>query len=129
MGELEHASVGNKSQTWLLLLHKDAASKTALDCALCRTALPMLKRTAARLEAANVHVGWMNCSSSRENVSNACDVIADPVEDKASSEWGALRLLHFAGGPPTSTGLWNTQLLAPGEMTRDSLLAALEAAA
>lgn len=42
---------------------------------------------------------------------------------------GDLRLLQFAGGEATAAGLWSPQLLPPGDMTRDSLLAALETAA
>lgn len=42
---------------WLILFHKEAATaKAALDCPLCRTALPALRRAAPRLLAAGVRV-------------------------------------------------------------------------
>merc|ERR1712194_142240 len=128
LGEVRASSQFNQTQTWLLLLHRDIPTKAALDCTLCRTALPMLKRTAARLEAASVHVGWVNCSSEDETITQTCGEIGEATEEK-TSQWGELRLVHYAGGQPTSTGLWNSDLLPPNEMTRHSLLAAHEAAA
>lgn len=131
---------GPKQAPWLVMLHQDTTAKAALDCLLCRTALPMLRRTALRLEKAGVRVGWVNCSADEE--------ICEPLkEDGVWADWGALRFLELGGlglglGPPPAPAgeeapkppplrvesLWDGELLI-GEMAQQGLVAALESAA
>eukprot|EP00927_Polykrikos_kofoidii_P040145 TRINITY_DN34366_c0_g1_i1.p1 TRINITY_DN34366_c0_g1~~TRINITY_DN34366_c0_g1_i1.p1 ORF type:complete len:839 (+),score=136.21 TRINITY_DN34366_c0_g1_i1:120-2636(+) len=131
-------------RVWLVLLQKEPTSnKAALDCALCKTALPMLKRTAARFEEAGVGVGWINCSDLVGTGATACNQLGGPAAagpgdvtgTSVTAEWGELRLLRLGGAsmerawPPPSTGLWDSTLVPLNEMTRTGLLTALETAA
>lgn len=128
---------------WLALLLREPGGRASLDCTLCRSALPALRRAAPRFAAAGVHVGWANCTAEAAT----CAVLAgqDPEEgsgrspEEGGAEWGALRLLEFGGpsagagggplAPPSrSQALWDQRLVV-GEAGQAALVAALEAAA
>merc|ERR1712028_216411 len=97
----------------MVLLQHDVSSKAALDCELCKTVLPMLRRTATRLSKSGVNIAWVNCTSDQD----VCDDVGSSEEgDRA--DWGSLRLVWFGQGslentPPSgsrSLELWDSRL-------------------
>lgn len=126
-----------QSSLWLLYLQLDApgdgkASKK-LDCQLCRSVLPVMRRTAPRLLAAGVRVGVVNCSAEED----VCTMLSGsgPV-NLDTSQWGTLRLVQFKGPvevpsflrPAQSLTVWDETLLI-GETGHSVLISSLEAAA
>lgn len=115
---------------WVILFHWDLSAKTAQDCELCRTARPMLRRTARRLSGAGLELGWMNCTDEGP----VCEALG-ATEQKA--DWGSLRLVELGGWANAaseelqatrSLPLWDADLLA-GKMGQQDLLMAFESAA
>lgn len=113
--------------TWLVLLHRQTSAKAIWDCELCKTAFPMLRRTALRLKRAGIESGWLNCTAEEEETQCTELLFGD---DQLEEEWGSLRLVQFGAGVGEkgfrSSPMWNSQLIM-GEMSQQSLLATLEA--
>mmetsp|Transcript_101443 Transcript_101443/g.325981 ORF Transcript_101443/g.325981 Transcript_101443/m.325981 type:complete len:834 (+) Transcript_101443:46-2547(+) len=131
---------------WLLYLQREGSSSSkssSLDCQLCRSVLPVLRRTAPRLRAAGLQIGSVNCTAH----ASACRSFtnADGTEDAdglpaGTPEWGTLRLVEVGtsspggappapGGPPVrSFALWDQQLLV-GDAGQSVLISAVDAAA
>lgn len=126
---------------WMIHFHWDLSTKAALDCELCRSALPMLKRTSLRLASTGISAGWVNCTD--VELDEVC--VALGATEDGHADWGALRLVEIGGIEPGQPGpdgvvplvaldgsksvpVWDANLVTKS-YGQQELLAALESSA